>query len=191
MPQTGHLPTSAEDGYIHDFGGLSVNKTATTMLSGTSSSSDTVSDEAHAFPDTSDGTSGIPAAGIVDQVDIWFYCSATTSNASGTLNIYISATGAEGTTLDTTDWHKAGETFVTAVANSSLTIGWNKATIVGPYLNRSGTTNIRMQTTAGSSPGDTSTFHTFENASGNKLYLVATYHVPGGGPQMSMIGVGT
>lgn len=166
--------TTAEDGDIHGSAGIAdtVNKTATTNSVYVSSSTATDEKRAFWFFDTS----ALGAGATVTACDFHVYVSGAFDDGFSGLAWYA-AKALLGSTLDIGDWgvidtFGSGNIFA---AGGFLGTGWNTLSVPTKYVNKTGYTNVEAAGFPGSSSTSFNTFHTYENASGNKAYLVITY----------------
>lgn len=180
--------TTSEDGDIHGSGGIAdtVNKTATTCNVHVSSSTQTDEKRAFWFFDTS----ALGAGATVTAASFWVYVSGSLDDGFSGLAWYAGK-ALLGSTLDLGDWGVM-DGFGSAnqfASGGFLGTGWNELIVTTKFINKTGYTNIEACAFPGSSSSSFNEFHTYENASGNKAYLVITY-TTSGTKKLAALGVG-
>lgn len=184
--------SSTEDGYIRDFGGLTVNKTTPTNQASTSSSSNTEQYQAFFFFPIDFAALGIPAGSVINSVTLRIWCFFQTDNMVEQWNLYATKNGL-GTTLGTEDWNQPGGTPFATVSSGGWTTGaFNTFATVPPSVIEDGATvGIAITCTAGDTPGGQAIFECQERFSNNPAELVIDYTAPSGAPLRTLMGVGT
>lgn len=185
MPTT-NFTTTTQDGYITAAAGVAAaaDNTGVNLFVDVSSSSATVEHQSLWFCDTS----ALGATAIIDAATWNMYCNTATEDGISSILVYVDKLAAAGATLSTADYN-VGKNY-NILNTPTLGTGWITTTVPTTEINKTGYTNVIAIASASSVTSAGWIFDSFNNASGRAGYFAVTYHYPGGGSTLALMGVG-
>lgn len=178
--------TSDEDGFLNNISGPFVHEAF--IICSTTSSSDANENQAFWFFDTTDAVTNIPPTATLFTARLLLYPTSINRDPAEvntpTYYLFGSSAGAaeNGSTLDVGDWGRPANIITTHDFLATELGRWVVFDVPAAYINRSGTTNFRMEAITSDSPGGSVYFDaaTSDGGGGNAAILQLHYNIAQG-----------